>query len=280
MTDTKKEMKKQLKMEGLKMKKKSLGREQNGKIGNRNFTLLELLIVVAIIAILAAMLLPALAKARDAGTTVSCLSNLSAFNKAALLYADDFNGLCPPVRGLDTDRKCTWFLNKHFYQLGGIRYYGNYAFVAQKNLCPNINGLNLDRTNEWEKGYRFVYKSYVLNCYQGVFGGSDKSQENNNWVLPRMANLKRIKSPSQRYLFREGMGAVNTGEELSNGEANKYSENGWLAKKYETTSIKTVPYRHRSDDGHNIAFADGHAATKTASDIRANLQSKYRKLTE
>ena len=47
MTDTKKEMKKQLKMEGLKMKKESLQRKQNGNLRKRNFMHVELLMIPA-----------------------------------------------------------------------------------------------------------------------------------------------------------------------------------------------------------------------------------------
>lgn len=46
------------------------------KSGKQCFTLIELLIVIAIIAILAAMLMPALSKARDKARTTQCVGNL------------------------------------------------------------------------------------------------------------------------------------------------------------------------------------------------------------
>ena len=72
------------------------GIRQRGLLRRFNgFTIVELLVVISIIALLIALLLPALARARKLALTTECLSNLNQQGVVMQMYTDQFEGMVP-----------------------------------------------------------------------------------------------------------------------------------------------------------------------------------------
>ena len=107
----------------------------------RGFTLIELLVVIAIIAILAALLLPALASAKDRAKRIACLNNLKQFNLASVMSAQDNQERYPDCAegtgGSETDPR-------RIHSTMRTNLMSTYRIQRQSFYCPSNLGWNTD----------------------------------------------------------------------------------------------------------------------------------------
>ena len=198
----------------------------------KRFTLIELLIMIAIIAVLAAMLLPALNAAREKAKSVSCLNHFQQVGKAVLFYLGDWADFYPcetdsapnKMRLLScgrTDRLISDYLKMEIDvpYIGQIRPDGTRSPLA----CPSES-----RTGTLSIGYnQYFFRPWD---YDGKSVYAYKSSQ--------------VKRPTRTMLF---------------AEAPPTTINGRLSYKFIPSASAGEQYAYRHGSGIVTAFADSHA---------------------
>ena len=194
------------------------------------FTLIELMVVIAIILILVAMLLPALSRAKDQANRVTCINNLRQLNYATHMYVDDNEDQLPPRRSTPN----TWIQRLKEY------------YVADKIIeCPK------GRLTE------LTPHSYLINGFNDYFQTTLTQNEFDNiymnWLWPYGMRLGSIPEPTDTVLFGEKLASSgHVHMDFAQGTGNDLDEIDHA--------------RHRSgpgtmNGGSDHAFVDGSVRT-------------------
>jgi len=219
-----------------------------GRINRRRgFTLLELLAVIATIAILAGLLLPVLNKAKGKAQRTNCTSNLRQLSAAWIMYSSDNSGNL--AQSYPFNNPEAWVKG----DMTKAAEAGNTDLIRQGKLFPYVQDVNLYHCPA-DKGVRIngvlvqAARSYSMNCFMGARDPSLGSiPVTADSYIPFFSKEQEIPRPAQTFvMLDEDERSINDGFFITDPTGRVW---------YDFPSISN----HRHDYSFSLFFADGHA---------------------
>ncbi len=234
------------------------------------FTLIELLVVISIIAILVAILLPALESARDVARQSKCLSRQRQLTIACHAYATDENGLLPDPP--------YWSVPAG----SNARRGGAYLYFAGRSGNPLGDYTNSFATL-WQ--YKYITSIETLFCTEGWTGLSSTYNDDYEpvWAINHSTYLYLAGPnsfiPDLEWTVSDaGLSGNNapSGAEVY-GPRTVDDDSRWRlwADLVGSPAFGGVRTQSTHRNGINLAYLDGHAATKGEADIRTFYRFRF-----
>ena len=266
----------------------------------RAFTLVELLVVISIIAMLLAVLMPSLQKARDQAKIVVCKNNLRQVGLAFVLYAGSNNDrICPQAEYAtigsvnwdsadgETTHRTSWPFRLATY-LGDKNY--KYEPDPQKNIIgshPYICPAQVEIKKM--KYYKISYGTNYGTLFRYQYADMNKNPMDSRWVGP--TRLGQIRNPSGLMAIMDSAAVVwpeypisliysayqTTGKGYGWAFIKDINKNGILDSYDRDHHFNGAGFRHDKGKKINATFADGHSETLSESEWakRENWDVKY-----